>query len=924
LSVGGQDEMKTRNLLPAVANDVWTSDVIFRVYDNVLKSHPTTKELVAYILKGVDADGDGTFQREEYGKFLRSPTDWQGNPCDATAATGYCALTVTAYYDFNGVYFHDGVQADIWDLVFSYHLFALNVRFNTDLRVIMDPDFTSNRRLNIGIAGLDSTNWEASVPTGASANLRASLTFTLTEPFALFYESTLGIYLLPQHIWEGNGGGRHADFGCLIYPPGDANQGKGIGLSDLLPSGCSATYDYSNGAEKWAVSDADLVGTGPFKFVTWIAGQFAKVDRYENFYVGDNPLVAGQVFDPQLHSYIKAPTITGILFKIYRSTTLGVLALKQNEIDFYHWNIPAEFVPDLLNEPSVQVEANPEPGFSYMTYNMRRDPWGYNATGADVGYEFRRAVSHLVDKKSIVQNLLQNFAVIGRSVVSSDNSYWYRPPLCYDFWAMAWVPCEPNPYDLTLADGILDAAYGEWAPIPGLSCNNESLRVNPSACRSIRDRGTSPFEILTPQADYDPVRAASSQMIADAMRSVGINVISKPLAFGEIAARLNARNFDLAIHGWRIEGTDPDYLFRLFDSSNSATGENYPGYNNATFDRLIRASRAELDQDERRAYILDAQQNLADSRPYEVLYYRTNIEGYRKDRFVNWTVSSGTIWNYYSLLGISPPSSKTLSATVSMPSAVSTQTGAMTITVFDQDRNPLAGANVSLEIKTPNGGNLTGNGMRGTMVYGPSAANGQFNANFIPSAPAIGASPLTVLIAITVSHPDFPFPWTKTTQVIQFGCSCQFLAITVELPMGDITNPGGTLLMDVRVTDQNGDPISGAEVQIMSSNAAVVTVAPSHGTSGVDGRIPGVAVTPLASVTASTRVAISVTAAKTAYLDGHAETSLTVIPTFPPPPPINRCQCDDGAAAAYAVVFLVLMGALTVGLHGWRQNRRRP
>src|SRR3990172_1803286 len=150
--------------------------------------------------------------------------------------------------------------------------------------------------------------------------------------------------------------------------------------------------------------------------------------------------------------------------------------------------------------------------------------------------------------------------------------------------------------------------------------------------------------------------AAWGQMTAAAMQSGGINVVSKPLAFGEIVARLDARTFDQYILGWRIGGTDPDYLFSFWDSSNAAGGQNYPGFNNATFDTTIRASRAELNRTLRHDLIFTAQDILADARPYEVLYYRTNIEGYRNDRFVNWTVSSGTIWNYWSLLGIRPPS----------------------------------------------------------------------------------------------------------------------------------------------------------------------------------------------------------------------------------------------------------------------------
>src|SRR3972149_7541162 len=62
LIVGGQDEMKTRNLLPSIANDVWTVDVIFRAYDGVIQGHPTEDRPLAWIAKGVDFAEDGTFE----------------------------------------------------------------------------------------------------------------------------------------------------------------------------------------------------------------------------------------------------------------------------------------------------------------------------------------------------------------------------------------------------------------------------------------------------------------------------------------------------------------------------------------------------------------------------------------------------------------------------------------------------------------------------------------------------------------------------------------------------------------------------------------------------------------------------------------------------------------------------------------------
>jgi hypothetical protein len=122
LRIGSQDEPKTRNILAAV--DVWTHNVLDPVYDTVTKSDPVTDELLPYILLGTDYNGDGAFQDMEYGVFKSI----MGRP-----------LEVTAFYDFNYVYFHDGYQAIVDDLLFSYHLFARDPKAHS-LDVLKDKN----------------------------------------------------------------------------------------------------------------------------------------------------------------------------------------------------------------------------------------------------------------------------------------------------------------------------------------------------------------------------------------------------------------------------------------------------------------------------------------------------------------------------------------------------------------------------------------------------------------------------------------------------------------------------------------------------------------------------------------------------------------------------------------------------------------
>ncbi|MEE9116446.1 MAG: hypothetical protein V3U09_06065, partial [Thermoplasmata archaeon] len=134
LRIGAQDEPKTRNIL--ASGDVWTQNVLGPVYDSVIQLDPETEELMPYILKGTDVDGDGVFDDNEYGVFTSIP----GKPRE-----------VTAFYDFNGVMFHDGYQATIEDLLFTYHMFAKDPR-TISLDVLKDKN-------NLPGSNYTITNW---------------------------------------------------------------------------------------------------------------------------------------------------------------------------------------------------------------------------------------------------------------------------------------------------------------------------------------------------------------------------------------------------------------------------------------------------------------------------------------------------------------------------------------------------------------------------------------------------------------------------------------------------------------------------------------------------------------------------------------------------------------------------------------------
>ncbi len=136
LQIAVRDDPSSYNVL--ASRDDWTRNALFPVYSSVGLYDPGNWEPIPYILKGIDTDDDGVFDQDEYGVFLKEE--------------GADPLEVTAYYDLNRIYFHDGVQATVEDLLFSYHLEAL--------RPALEP-FVSSLSILKDQKGLPGSNYSS-------------------------------------------------------------------------------------------------------------------------------------------------------------------------------------------------------------------------------------------------------------------------------------------------------------------------------------------------------------------------------------------------------------------------------------------------------------------------------------------------------------------------------------------------------------------------------------------------------------------------------------------------------------------------------------------------------------------------------------------------------------------------------------------
>lgn len=807
LRVAMQDDLKTTN--PLTGGDVWTWNVIGYLYDGPINVNPETEELIPYIAVGSAVSSTSL----DYIDW----TDCNIGEFDFTPASTWNSDFGEAiiFYDFEDVYWHDGEQMDIRDVMFSMHVTAQVPEWSSSMNCLKDnagrtgTNYSTDSWLNI------HKIWES------YDGVRAALKFVMTEPHYEFFRNTLSTFLLPEHIWAYKESGQNVD-GAKIW----CDSGYNVSLDDAWKVDLAQAYDNEN-----------PVGNGPFKWDHWEKGQISKITTNRNHFYKEGYKYENYCLDDDGRSLARQPNIDAIVYKIYKTAEAAVLALRNDDIDYIAWSVPPTFVQELANEPGVALQQSPEQGFFYMAYNMRRQSFGYDESKSfpyepedDLGKPLRRAIAHCIDKNRIVQRLLLAFGMPGEGPVSSI-SEWFNESI------------PRYPFDPDEAIEILrNANY--TLDDPGSPPGPTNHWNNPDGS----EIGSGPdgiIEIYAPEANYDPMCAQKGLMISQQLQDVGINAKSVAMDFGSIVNRADQRDFDMYILGWRI-GSDPtDFLHAFFHSSMADEAQNYPGYQNESFDKIIDLARSTEDEDIRKKAILDAQASIAYDLPYDVLYFRTNIEAYRSDRFRGWVVGdTGSIFNWESVKNIQAPTPFKVNAQfVSPPSAVvSNSTTQITVFIKDQDGNPLSGAHVILNASSGKIDNVHEN------TTSSGKATFTFTAPYVdPGNPDVAANGTQVIIQIktaTYSSGDTeydPAP-SRLTLITVYPAKVPFLCVKMSAEP-DIIDPDvsydgqhyGFTYIEVEVTNQNGDPVQGATVAVYVS-PAIPEILPASNITDQDGK----------------------------------------------------------------------------------------
>ena len=371
------------------------------------------------------------------------------------------------------------------------------------------------------------------------------------------------------------------------------------------------------------------IGTGPFTLVEYKKGAYIHMKK-NPFFFGTGQTIGG---------HLLGPYVENLLFRVYGTADVAILALKKGDIDYYWWDIQPGYIKDLKEQDNIDLYFNKKSALYYLGFNLRHPPFNDLA--------LRRAVATVVDKEFILTRILQGFGTPMHSIIPSGNHFWYNPNVTVYGNGLS------HEQRLKAAVKLLKDAGYSWQTEPVAA---DGTIVKPSDILMPSGEKMDKFVILTPPADYDPKRAFAGTMIQEWLRALGMPAFSRPMAFNSLLETVKGKHeFDAFVLGYGKLNLDPDYLKSFFYAKNDKPrGWNMSGYSNPEFDKIADAQRLLIDPEKRRELIFRMQEIILEDLPYLPLYNPHIIEATLNQRFKGWVAKVDGIGNIWSMCVVKP------------------------------------------------------------------------------------------------------------------------------------------------------------------------------------------------------------------------------------------------------------------------------
>lgn len=307
------------------------------------------------------------------------------------------------------------------------------------------------------------------------------------------------------------------------------------------------------------------VGTGPYRFKEWVAGQKLVLEANPDYYEG-------------------RPYIEHYIYRIIPDSSTMYMELKAGNLDMMGLS-PVQYQRQ-TNTPEFAARFNkyryPAFQYVYLGYNLRNPLFDDKRV--------RQALTSAINKDEIIHGVLLGMGQVAHGP--------YKPGT----WASN---SHIKDFDYNPAKARRLLAEAGWKEL-----NNNGVLV--------KDGKPFQFTVITNQGNAERLKAA--QIIQRRLKNVGIEMKIRVLEWASFLSNfIDKRNFDAVVLGWSI-GQDPD-IFDVWHSSKTGPKElNFIGFKNKEVDRLIEEGRSTFDMEKRKRCYFRIQDILAEEQPYTFLY----------------------------------------------------------------------------------------------------------------------------------------------------------------------------------------------------------------------------------------------------------------------------------------------------------------
>ncbi|MCI2424651.1 peptide-binding protein [Candidatus Acetothermia bacterium] len=324
-----------------------------------------------------------------------------------------------------------------------------------------------------------------------------------------------------------------------------------------------------------APASMNPIGTGMYRFVRHVPGEFTEVEANENWWRG-------------------RPYIDRIFIRIIPDAPARVLAFEAGEL--HATGITTEEWDRFVAMEGVRAFQFRTFGYNYLGWNFV-NPDGTPHILGDV--RVRQALTYAMDRQAIIDHILLGFGEVAHSALPSISAYFNPNVRTYPFDPERAVVLlrEAGWYDSD-GDGIVDKDH-----------DGDGVRE--------------PLEFELQTNAGNVLREQAAVAIQFDLAAIGVTVNLRFLEWSAFLENMRGGRFDAVIAGWSL-GPDP-WLAKKFHSRHIGPFANRNHYRNPIMDELLDKAYREVDVEERTRLFHKIQYILSVDLPYTFLWFGDSL-----------------------------------------------------------------------------------------------------------------------------------------------------------------------------------------------------------------------------------------------------------------------------------------------------------